>query len=100
MELTARADEVASGAANRRAAARHDVDEDAHLLLMSVGTTHSCRIVDLSLTGCRVRTNEKFPGGVLRSVEVVFKVRGLAFRFCGITQWTDGRHLAGIRFAD
>ena len=91
--------ELAIWQQNRRAAPRLDVDEDARLLLVEHGSTVSCRIVDISLSGCRLRTKEQFTAGSMVCVEVAFKVRGLAFRFSGMTQWTDGRHLVGIRFA-
>jgi c-di-GMP-binding flagellar brake protein YcgR len=64
------------------------------------GTTLACRVVDLSLSGCRLRTWERIPAGAKLRVEVTFRVRGLAFRFRGITQWIDGRNLVGIRFVD
>jgi c-di-GMP-binding flagellar brake protein YcgR len=76
------------------------VEADAHLLLVSHGATLPCRIVDLSLTGCRLCTKERFPARAGVRVEVTFKVRGLAFRFCGTAQWTDGHNLVGIRFVD
>jgi hypothetical protein len=57
-----------------------------------------CRIVDLSLEGCRVRTLERFPTGAGVHVEVTFKVKGIAFRFGGAIQWMDGRNSFGIHF--
>jgi c-di-GMP-binding flagellar brake protein YcgR len=100
METVEIAKAPATGEQNRRAAPRHGVDEDASLLLVIHGSAISCHIVDLSLGGCRLRTIERFTAGSRVRVEVSFKVRGLAFRFSGITQWTDGRHLVGIRFVD
>ena len=98
MESAEAAPELAASGRNRRAAPRQVVDEDARLLLLEHGSTVSCRIVDISMSGCRLRTKERFTAGSMVSVEVAFKVRGLAFRFSGTTQWTDGRHLIGIRF--
>jgi c-di-GMP-binding flagellar brake protein YcgR len=100
MESEEKAEEVAAGQQSRRTVPRFDVDEDAHLLLVKHGATLPCRIVDLSLSGCRVCTQERFPAGTMVQVEVNFSVRGLAFRFRGLTQWTDGRHQVGIRFVD
>lgn len=100
MEPADRAEEQAAGKENLRAVPRFEVDEDASLLLVEHGSTVSCRIVDLSLSGCRIRTRDRFPVGAGVRVEVAFRVRGLAFRFCGTTRWTDGRNLAGIRFVD
>ena len=100
MESEEKAEELAAGQQSRRTVPRFDVDEDAHLLLVKHGATLPCRIVDLSLSGCRVCTQERFPAGTMVQVEVNFSVRGLAFRFRGLTQWTDGRHQVGIRFVD
>ena len=100
MESEEKPAELKSGGENRRVAPRHGVDEDAHLLLVNHGSKVPCHIVDISLSGCRIRTKERFPAGSMVRVEVNFKVRGLAFRFSGMTQWTDGRHLVGVRFMD
>ena len=100
MESAKVAEEIAAGQQDRRAVPRHGVDEDARLLLVEHGSTIACRIVNLGLNGCRVRTQERFCAGTRVNVELSFRVRGLAFRFSGVTQWTDGRHLAGIRFVN
>jgi c-di-GMP-binding flagellar brake protein YcgR len=100
MEPAEKANELMAGRKNLRAASRFNVDVDAHLLLVAHGATLPCRIVDLSLSGCRLRTVERFPARGMVRVEVAFKVRGLAFRFCGTTQWTDGHNLVGIRFEE
>ncbi len=100
MEPAEKVEERTAGRQNLRAVPRFAVDEDAHLLLVDYGSTLPCRIVDLSLGGCRIRTRERLPAGAKIRVELTFKVRGLAFRLCGTTQWTDGRNLAGVRFMD
>lgn len=100
MDPAEKAEELASGQRNFRAVPRFEVDADAHLLLVAHGLSLPCRIIDLSLSGCRLRTRERFTARGTIRVEVSFKVRGLAFRFCGITQWTDGRTLVGVRFVD
>jgi c-di-GMP-binding flagellar brake protein YcgR len=99
MEPEEKAEEIATELQSRRAVPRFEVDADAHLLLVDHGSTHPCRIVDLSLTGCRVCTAERFSARTGVRVEINFSVRGLAFRFGGVTQWTDGLHQVGIRFA-
>lgn len=74
------------------------VEEEAHLLLVSQGRQLTCRIVEISLGGCRL----KMPGpldvvdGV--QVETAFKLRGIDFRFNGAIEWCNGE-LAGIQFA-
>src|ERR1035441_416803 len=84
----------------RRKMPRCAVDEDAVLLLVGRGATVQCRIVELSLTGCRMSTRERLPAvGELR-VEATFKVHGIAFRFGGAIEWADGKNLVGIRFVD
>ena len=100
METETNAEGLERQGANRRSIPRFDVDENAQVLLVNHGSTLSCRIVDLSLGGCRIRTNERFQAGVMVRVEVSFKVRGLAFRFSGVSQWTNAKHLVGIRFLD
>jgi c-di-GMP-binding flagellar brake protein YcgR len=100
MEVPEKAEELAAGQPSHRATPRVEVDEDARLLVVNHGSALPCHVIDLSLNGCRVRTQERIPAGILVRVEVSFKVRGLAFRFCGLTQWTNGRNLAGIRFVD
>ena len=100
MEPAEKAEDLATGRQNLRIVPRFEVDADAHLLLVAHGLTLPCRIIDLSLSGCRLRTRERFSARGTIRVEVSFKVRGLAFRFCGFTQWTDGRTLVGVRFVD
>jgi len=100
MESEENAAKPETGEENRRTVPRHGVDEDASLLLVSYGSTFSCRIVDLSLGGCCLRTKERFKAGSMMRVEATFRVRGLAFRFSGMTSWTDSQHLVGIHFVD
>jgi PilZ domain len=57
-------------------------------------------MLDISLGGCRVRTQERFLAGIMTRLEVVFTLKGVGFRLTGVTQWTDRRNLVGIRFLD
>lgn len=100
MEVEARAVAGATERRNRRAIPRYDLDEAATILLVNHGSLVPGYILDLSLGGCRMRTNERFVAGILVRVEVMFKVRGIQFRFSGVTQWTNSRDLIGIRFVD
>jgi len=100
MEAAEKEQALAGGRQDCRADPRFGVDEDAHLLLVKSDSSFQCRIADLSLNGCRIRTWERFRAGSMVRVEVTFKVRGFPFRFSGMTQWTDGQHLVGIRFMD
>ncbi len=98
------AEEMAEGAATQHAehrrCYRYAVDEASVVLLVSHGLPMECRILDLSLEGCRMRTRDRFHGGIQVRVEVTFKVNGMAFRFSGVTRWTDGQHMVGIQFVD
>ena len=84
----------------RRDMPRCVVDEEAVVLLVGHGGWLKCRIVELSLAGCRISTRDRLPAGSGHRLEAVFKVRGVAFRFCGVAEWTDGLNQAGIRFVD
>jgi c-di-GMP-binding flagellar brake protein YcgR len=85
---------------DRRSAPRLPVDGMASLLLLKHGSSVPCRVVDLSMGGCLLETERQFLAGILLRVEISFKVQGLAFRFNGVTQWTDGRRRVGVRFVD
>lgn len=100
MDLEGNAERILKTRSKRRAHPRYRVDEHASLLLVHQGTTVEGRLMELSLGGCRIRTAERFLAGAMVRVEVVFKVMGVAFRFCGVTQWSDGKHQVGIRFLD
>ena len=76
------------------------MDEEASLILVHHGSRMACRIVDISQGGCRVLTKDRFQASIMVRLEILFKVRGLAFRFSGVSQWSDGRHQVGIRFVD
>src|ERR1035438_2662028 len=84
----------------RRVMPRCVVDEEAALLLVGRGTRVPCRIVELSLSGCRMSTMERIPAIGEQRVEATFKVRGIAFRFGGVIEWTEDTGLVGIRFVD
>jgi len=84
---------------NRRQIPRFDVDEPAAMLLVSHGVRSLCRILDLSLGGCRLHSDDRMAVAVSTRVEVSFKVNGIVLRFPGEVQWSDGRHTVGICFA-
>jgi hypothetical protein len=85
---------------DRRSHPRYNVDEDSKLLLVSHGLSLESHILDLSLEGCRLSTRDRYTAGMRTRVEVTFKVNGIAFRFVGVVQWTDGNHLVGIHFVE
>ena len=84
----------------RRLTPRLPVEGPASLLVLKHDYEVLCRVTDLSLGGCRIETQSSFVAGISVRVEVSFTVRGLVFRFNGVTQWTARQHLVGIRFVD
>jgi hypothetical protein len=93
---------AAPGAARRyhRRNARYELDTSASILLVNVGSTLRGRILDLSLGGCRIRTDERFPVGIYTRVETEFRLEGLPFRLGGVIQAIHDRNTVGIRFLD
>ena len=53
------------------------------------------RILDLSLSGCRIRTDERFPVGIYTRVETEFRLEGLPFRLGGVVQAIHDRQTVG-----
>jgi hypothetical protein len=100
MEVEETAEGLTGQELDRREMPRCVVDEEAVLLLVGHGGWVHCRMVELSVTGCRISTRERLPVGGEHRVEAAFKVRGVSFRFIGVTEWTDGRNQVRIRFAD
>ncbi|MGA7340551.1 MAG: PilZ domain-containing protein [Terracidiphilus sp.] len=82
----------------RREMPRCAVDEEASLLLVSHGSAVPCRIVELSLGGCRMALQQRVPQGRHAAVEAIFKIRGFAFRLSGIIEWTSGSNSVGVSF--
>ncbi len=62
------------------------------------GAKFPCLIVDVSLSGCCVRTEHPFLPGNLANVEVVLPILGMVLRMVGTTQWVTRENLIGIRF--
>ena len=84
----------------RRCDPRYSVDTHATVFFIDVRAQIMGRIVDLSMSGCRIRTDERFPVGIYRRVETEFKVDGLPFRLAGVVQALHDRFTVGIRFLD
>jgi c-di-GMP-binding flagellar brake protein YcgR len=85
---------------DRRGTAREDVDTTAVIFLINVVSRLPGRILNLSLGGCRIRTDERFPVGIYTRVEVEFHLEGLPFRLAGVTQAIYDKNTVGIRFLD
>jgi len=85
---------------NRRKEPRHPVDTSVMVRLVDIASKLEGRILDLSMGGCRIRTNLPFPLGVFRRVETQFHINGLPFRLAGVTQAIYDPFQVGIRFLD
>ena len=87
---------------DRRTRSRHKVDASAVIHLVKSGSKLRGRILDLSVTGCRILTDECFPLGIYTRVETEFRLEGQAFRLGGVIQSVHdrARHNVGIRFLD
>jgi hypothetical protein len=89
-----------SAPSERRSQPRYAVDEAATLHFIDVRAQISGRILDLSMSGCRIRTQDRFPVGIYRRVETEFKLDGLPVRLGGVVQSIHDRFTVGIRFLD
>ena len=89
-----------SAPSERRSQPRYAVDEAATLHFIEVRAQVTGRILDLSMSGCRIRTNERFPVGIYRRIETEFKLDGLPFRLGGVVQSIHDKFTVGIRFLD
>ena len=85
---------------DRRGQIRHEVDTRATIFLVKAGFTLRGQILDLSLSGCRIHTDERFPVGIYARVEMEFQLKGLPFRLGGVIQAIHNRNMVGIRFLD
>jgi hypothetical protein len=84
----------------RRTTPRHPVDTRAVLLLVEVGARLPGRVLNISLGGCLIHTDNPFPTGVFRRIEVEFALQGMPFRIGGVTQGIYDRRRVGVRFLD
>jgi PilZ domain len=87
-------------ARDRRQQARQAVDTWATVYFIDVRAQIPGRILDLSMSGCRIRTDQRFPVGIYRRVETEFKLDGMPFRLAGVVQSLHDRFTVGIRFLD
>ena len=83
---------------NRRIEPRHKIDTTAVIRLIDIAAPVHGRIVNVSLGGCCIHTNQRFPVGVYRRVEIEFCADGLPFRLGGVTQGIHDPFNVGIRF--
>lgn len=76
--------EQPTGRQERRAHPRLAVDCVVIVSPVAGSGQISARMVDLSLGGCRVETDLRFVPSMLTRVEVLFQLRGMAFRLVGV----------------
>lgn len=84
----------------RRSEQRLGVDTSVVLHLINLAADVHGRIVDISLGGCHIRADRRFPVGIFRRVEIEFRIEGLPFRLGGVTQALYDPFSVGIRFLD
>lgn len=85
---------------DRRVQERHHVDTTAKVLLIRIGSKLNGHIVDLSMSGCRIRSDERFPVGIYTRVETEFRLEGMPFLLSGVIQAVHDPKNIGIRFLD
>jgi c-di-GMP-binding flagellar brake protein YcgR len=85
---------------NRRVYPRHPVDCIATITVLTGAGQISGRLVDLSLGGCRLATEQRVLVGIMVRVEVQFQLRGIAFRVVGVAAGTRTGKSFAIRFLD
>jgi len=79
---------------------RCEVDAECSLLLVQPGSRLACRLVELSLSGCRINGIDRRSTEMPVRVELTFKIRGIAFRLSGSTQWHSDHGTVGIEFGE
>jgi PilZ domain len=85
---------------DRRHGMRQSVEDEAEIVFVRSGVAMRGRILDLSVNGCRIRTEKQFPVGIYTRVETAFRMEGLPFRLGGVIQAVHDKHTVGIRFLD
>jgi hypothetical protein len=90
----------AAAGRERRQQSRHELSSSATILLVNAGSKLQGHILDMSVTGCRIRTDERFPAGIYTRVETEFCLEDLPLRLGGVIQSIYDRNTVGIRFLD
>jgi c-di-GMP-binding flagellar brake protein YcgR len=85
---------------DRRAFPRYVVDCPVVISFLTGAAQMPGKMVDLSLGGCRVNTEQRFTGGILVRVEVQFQLLGTAFRIVGVTVGSREARCFMVRFVD
>jgi hypothetical protein len=85
---------------DRRAHPRFSVDEEARMLLVGHGYSSECRVLDLSIEGCRLHSSGRILPALHTRVEITFTINGIPFRVGGTVQRNNGAGELGVRFPD
>ncbi|WP_348263146.1 PilZ domain-containing protein [Telmatobacter sp. DSM 110680] len=97
---TASAQRLPAARISRRMQQRLGVDTSVVLRLIDLAADIHGRIIDISLGGCHILTEKRFPVGIFRRVEIEFHMEGLPFRLGGVTQAVYDPFNVGLRFLD
>ena len=84
----------------RRAYPRQKIDSTAVIHLINPGCQLRGRLLDLSLSGCRVRTDERSAVSVQTRVNVELLLDGVLFRLDGVIEGNEDKRNLRIRFQD
>ena len=87
-------------ARERRHELRYNTDVRAVVLLVNSRILSPARILDLSMGGCRVRSEKRFEMGIFIRLEIEFEIHGICFRIGGVTQHIVDPNTFGVRFLD
>ncbi len=85
---------------DRREHQRHNVDTHARVLVLSLHTKITGMVLDVSMSGCRIRAHDRIPVGIYRRVEVEFMLDGMPLLLPGVTQTLHDPFSVGIRFVE
>jgi len=75
------------------------VDTEITVLIVNQGAALRGRMFEVGLDGCGVRVDRAGFIVTPASVEVMFKISGMAFRLGGAMRWIEGPQAARIQFS-
>jgi hypothetical protein len=84
----------------RRAFPRHKIDASIDISLTTGAIALHGHLIDLSMGGCRLATVQAYQLNIMVRVEVQFQLRGIVFRFVGVTAGTRPNKSFAVRFLD
>jgi len=86
------------GGIERRASRRYILGVDAALSIIHSGAVLDCQVLELSLTGCRVFSQQPIQWDLHTWVEIQFVGLGYPLRLAGEIQTKRGAFVCGLRF--